>query len=96
MNKFLFVRFQDSKLWLQSKMPWIKIELISLVKSFLTGFLGYIVVNWTTTSGQILEDGVFLGLMVAAARSGVKVMWAVLTPKILKLLNWLYSFVKRG
>lgn len=84
MKEFFRQVHNKSLEWLVMNKPLILYELSSAVKTFLSGVGLYLVTNYHTFQ---FEQSAMIGLVMAAARSGVKVLWAFLSPQLIALFT---------
>ncbi len=71
------------KQW-QDNQDVIIYELKSLIKTFIAGALGYLLMEWGHLDWHAALD---CGFWLAVARSGIKTVWALLEPQILGLMQ---------
>lgn len=84
MKAYLIALHNKALAYLVLHKEGIKYEISSVAKSFLSGFGLYVIANHSTFQ---FEKASIIGLILAAARSGVKVLWAFIAPQLVALFK---------
>ncbi len=91
MKKFLFLKWQDTKLWYSHHERKIKYHVRSIIESFIAGFLAALIAELQSGKLEGISIEVIWGVFFVAVRSGVK----LIKVPILGLLTYLLKLVKR-
>jgi hypothetical protein len=71
------------KQWDSVPKSW-KVELVSIVQTFIPAFIGALAISIELTGGVVWTKDALLAILLAAARSGFKAVWLLIVKQFAK------------